>query len=55
MKELKTFAGIAVAGTLILSGLVGAFLVFFMGGHLVLGAVLLGIPLATMFGGLATT
>lgn len=53
--KFREYAGIAVTGTLTVSGLVGALLLFFVGGHLILGAVLLGVPLAALFGGLATT
>jgi hypothetical protein len=50
---MKEYVQIAVTGALIVSGLVGALLIFFMGTHLLLGSILLGVPLCALFGGLA--
>jgi hypothetical protein len=50
---MKEYVQIGVAGVLILSALVGSFLVFLMGEHFLVGAILLGVPLCVFFGGLA--
>jgi hypothetical protein len=52
--NVKEGLKIVGAGTLIVSGIVGAILLLFVGQHQVVGSVMLGVPCIVLFGGLAT-
>lgn len=53
--QFKEYLGIAITGSLVLSGIAGAILFFLVGGYPVSSIILLSIPGVVMLGGLAAT